>query len=165
MSEHQQAPEDQSSKKINGPLNLEAPLSEKVNHVLSLFSQVQDWEQKYEKIIELGKSHSGLADSDKIEDLKIKGCQSQVWIKAELKGDRLYLTGDSDALIVRGLVSIVLKVYHGSKISEVMAYDNEFLKTLGFDSGLSPSRTNGLMSMIKQIKYYGAAFQYLLSKK
>lgn len=126
---------------------------------------LSDWEKKYEKIIEYGKSWPGLEDVDKIEDLKIKGCQSQVWIKAELSADKkIIFKGDSDALIVKGLVAIVLKVYSEETPETVLKVDPGFLKDIGFDTGLSPSRTNGLYAMIKQIKYYATAFQYLLSK-
>lgn len=126
---------------------------------------LSDWEKKYEKIIEYGKSWPGLDDVDKIEDLKIKGCQSQVWIKAELSADKkIIFKGDSDALIVKGLVAIVLKVYSEETPETVLKVEPVFLKDIGFDTGLSPSRTNGLYAMIKQIKYYATAFQYLLSK-
>ena len=137
----------------------------KAQEMVATFSKVTDWEQKYEKIIELGKAWPGLAEELKNEDLKVKGCQSQVWIKAELKDDKIYFLGDSDAIIVRGLVALVLSVFSGQTPADIMKYDASFLKDIGLDSGLSPSRTNGLYSMIKQIKYYAAAFAYLLSKK
>lgn len=125
-----------------------------------------DWEQKYEKIIEYGKAWPGLEDSLKIEDLKVKGCQSQVWIKADVDpiNKTVVFRGDSDAIIVKGLVAIVLKIYSNETPEVIMKTEPIFLKDIGFDSGLSPSRTNGLYSMIKQIKYYATAFQYLLSK-
>ncbi|MBY0553472.1 SufE family protein [bacterium] len=125
-----------------------------------------DWEQKYEKIIEYGKAWPGLEDSLKIEDLKVKGCQSQVWIKADVDPVKktVIFRGDSDAIIVKGLVAIVLKIYSNETPETIMKTEPIFLKDMGFDSGLSPSRTNGLYSMIKQIKYYATAFQYLLSK-
>lgn len=139
-------------------------IEQKAQLIVQQFSKASDWEQKYEKIIELGKSWNGLADEFKVDDLKIKGCQSQVWIKAELKDGRMILSGDSDALIVRGLVAIVLSVYNDNTPAEILKYDSHFLTEIGLDSGLSPSRTNGLYSMIKQIKYYATAFNYLLSK-
>lgn len=133
--------------------------------MVAQFSKVSDWEQKYEKLIELGKSWPGIPDELKNEDLKVKGCQSQVWIKADLKDGKIFFIGDSDAIIVRGLVALVLSVYSGQTPSDIMKYDASFLKDIGLDSGLSPSRTNGLYSMIKQIKYYATAFAYLLSKQ
>lgn len=139
-------------------------IEDKIAQVVKDFSG-QDWEKKYEKIIEYGKLWPGLPDSEKIEDLKVKGCQSQVWIKAELGSDKkIVFRGDSDALIVKGLVAIVLKIYSNESPETILKTEPQFLREIGFDSGLSPSRTNGLYSMIKQIKYYATAFQYLLSK-
>ncbi len=137
----------------------------KAQEMVAKFSNITDWEQKYEKLIELGKAWPGIPEELKTEDLKVKGCQSQVWIKAELKDGKVYFIGDSDAIIVRGLVALVLSVYSGQTPSDIMKYDASFLKDIGLDSGLSPSRTNGLYSMIKQIKYYATAFAYLLSKQ
>jgi cysteine desulfuration protein SufE len=140
-------------------------LADKIELIQKDFSAQLDWETKYEKIIEYGKKWPGLPDDLKIEDLKVKGCQSQVWIKAEPGPNKtIILRGDSDALIVKGLVAIVLTVYSGETPETILKTDATFLKEIGFDSGLSPSRSNGLYSMIKQIKYYATAFQYLLSK-
>ena len=140
-------------------------IEEKIEKIKKDFSISTDWETKYEKIIEYGKKWQGLEDSLKTEDLKVKGCQSQVWIKAELSADKkIIFRGDSDAIIVKGLVAIVLTVYSGETPDTILKTEPLFLKEIGFDSGLSPSRTNGLYSMIKQIKYYATAFQYLLSK-
>ena len=122
------------------------------------------WEKKYEKLIEIGKSWPGLNEESKTDENKIKGCQSQVWIKAELKGDKVLFYADSDALIVKGLVAIVVQVFSNSTPDEIIQFEPVFLKEIGFDTGLSPSRANGVYSMIKQIKYYGTAFKYLLSK-
>ncbi len=139
-------------------------IEDKIELVKRDFTSI-NWEQKYEKIIQYGKDFPGMTDVEKIEDLKVKGCQSQVWIKAELNSDKkIIFKGDSDALIVKGLVAIVLKVYSGESPETVLKTEPKFLTDIGFDSGLSPSRTNGLYSMIKQIKYYATAFQYLLSK-
>ncbi len=141
------------------------PIEDKINSVKKDFSIDTDWEKKYETIIEYGKKWPGLPDEQKVEDLKVKGCQSQVWIKAELSPDKkIIFTGDSDALIVKGLVAIVLSVYSNESPDVILKNEPLFLKEIGFDSGLSPSRSNGLYSMIKQIKYYATAFQYLLSK-
>lgn len=140
-------------------------IEEKIEKIKKDFSISTDWETKYEKIIEYGKKWPGLEENLKTEDLKVKGCQSQVWIKAELSADKkIIFKGDSDAVIVKGLVAIVLTVYSGESPDTILKTEPLFLKEIGFDSGLSPSRTNGLYSMIKQIKYYATAFQYLLSK-
>jgi len=137
----------------------------KAQKVVQQFENITDWEQKYEKLIQLGKAWPGISDDLKIDDLKIKGCQSQVWIKADLVDGKIQLKGDSDALIVKGLVALTLSVFSDNTPEEIMKYEPVFLKHIGLDSGLSPSRTNGLWSMIKQIKYYATAFNYLLSKK
>lgn len=141
-------------------------IEDKINQIKKDFSSQYDWEHKYEKIIEYGKKWPGLEESLKNEDLKVKGCQSQVWIKADLDPvtKKVIFRGDSDAIIVKGLVAIVLSVYSNETPDMILRTEPLFLKEIGFDSGLSPSRTNGLYSMIKQIKYYATAFQYLLSK-
>jgi cysteine desulfuration protein SufE len=140
-------------------------IQEKINSIVSDFNQAESWENKYEKLISYGKKWPGLSDIEKIDDLKVKGCQSQVWIKAQLKGKRIHFYGDSDAILVKGLVALVLTVYNDAEPSEILNHDPTFLKEIGLDSGLSPSRSNGLYSMIKQVKYYATAFQYLLSSK
>lgn len=141
-------------------------IADKISKIKNEFLGLSDWEQKYEKIIELGKKWPGLSDEFKIEDLKVKGCQSQVWIKAELSQDgTIQFSGDSDALLVKGLVALVLTIYSNESPDIILKTEPLFLKEIGFDSGLSPSRSNGLYSMIKQVKYYATAFQYLLSKK
>ncbi len=141
------------------------PIDEKINRLKSDFSSLKNWEEKYQKLIDLGKKWPGVPEDLKIEDLKVKGCQSQVWIKAELTTDKkIKFIGDSDALLVKGLVAMVLAIYSDETPDTILATDATFLKEMGFDSGLSPSRSNGLFSMIKQVKYYATAFQYLLSK-
>ncbi len=121
-----------------------------------------DWELKYEKIIDLGKKWPGLADEFKTDDLKVKGCQSQVWLKADLQPDgKIDFRGDSDAILVKGLVAMVVTVFNHESPDDILAYEPNFLKEIGLDTGLSPSRSNGLYSMIKQIKYYAMAFKYL----
>jgi cysteine desulfuration protein SufE len=139
-------------------------IEEKIELIKKDFMQ-DDWEAKYEKIIDYGKKLTPLSDEYKTDDLKVKGCQSQVWIRAQLNDkNEVLFEGDSDALIVRGLVAIVLKVYSGEKPESILKTEPLFLREIGFETGLSPSRSNGLYSMIKQIKYYATAFQYLLSK-
>lgn len=140
-------------------------IDDKIKALKDMFHACTTWEMKYEKIIELGKQWPGLDESLKIEDLKVKGCQSQVWIKAELTAEKkIKFQGDSDALLVKGLVALILTVYTNETPQTILQTDIGFLKDIGFDTGLSPSRSNGLYSMIKQIKYYATAFQYLLSK-
>jgi cysteine desulfuration protein SufE len=123
------------------------------------FSAVTSWEQKYQKIIAMGRAMTALPDQEKIDDLLVKGCQSQVWLKARLdETGRVIFLADSDALIVKGLVAILLKIYSGLTPEEILATPPTFIAELGFESNLSPSRANGLQAMVKQIKYYALAF-------
>ncbi len=144
-------------------------LHEKSEKIVHDFSQLKsasgeetDWELKYEKIIDLGKKWPGLADEFKTDDLKVKGCQSQVWLKADKDSDgNLCFSGDSDAILVKGLVALVLMVFNHESPEAILDFEPDFLKHMGLDSGLSPSRANGLYSMIKQVKYYAMAYKYL----
>lgn len=106
-----------------------------------------------------------LPEEMRTEDVKVKGCQSQVWLHARLnpKGE-IEFQGDSDALLVKGLVALLLKVYSGSTPEEIMTTPPDFLKAIGFEGNLSPSRANGLFSMLKQIRYYATAFGLLKSQ-
>ena len=141
-------------------------IAERQNQIIEEFSKLPDWESRYKRIIEMGKALHELAPADKIEKNIVKGCQSQVWLVAELDPNgKVVLKGDSDALIVRGLVSLVLKVYSVSSPSEILASSTDFLKSLGFDTNLSPSRANGLNSMLKQIRLFATAFDYLLKSR
>lgn len=134
-------------------------------HIVEEFSGLQNWEQRYKKIIDLGKQLPDLDEKFKTDDLKVKGCQSQVWIHATLSDDkRVVFQADSDALIVRGLVALLLKVYSGATPEEILNVEPTFIAEIGLQNHLSPSRTNGLMSMIKQIKYYAAAFTAMLDR-
>ncbi|MFP5519758.1 MAG: SufE family protein [Bdellovibrionia bacterium] len=130
--------------------------------LVSEFSQIAEWEDRYKKIIDLGKALPGLADEHKIERNIIKGCQSQVWLVAKLndKGEMI-LEGDSDALLVKGLVAVMLRVYSGVMPEDILKSDTQFLKDMGFESHLSPSRANGVHSMLKQIKLFATAFSLL----
>lgn len=130
------------------------------------FSALSDWEDRYKRIIEIGKKLPEMPESLKTEQNIVKGCQSQVWLSAELaEQGTIRLQGDSDALIVKGLVGLLLSVYSGSTPAEILATPPEFLKALGFEGNLSPSRANGLHSMLKQIRHYAMAFDYLIKSK
>lgn len=141
-------------------------IQDKQAKVIQDFSMIQQWEDRYKKIIEMGKALPEMPASLKTEQNIVKGCQSQVWLSASLNDQgQMLLQGDSDALIVKGLVGLLLNVYSGSAPAEVLATPPEFLKALGFEGNLSPSRANGLHSMLKQIKMYATAFDYLLKTK
>ena len=133
-------------------------LDERSEQIIQEFSEKANWQDRYKKIIEIGKSLEPMPEEMKTDDNKVKGCQSQVWIFAKKDSENcLQLYADSDALIVRGLVALLLKFYNGAKLTDVIGKKPEFLKELGFESNLSPSRANGLNSMIKQIQFYAIA--------
>lgn len=128
--------------------------------IVEMFSSLEGWEPKYKKIIEMGKGLKGLQEEDKVEDLKVRGCQSQVWLKASLSDEgKIHFEADSDALIVKGLVALLLHLYSDLLPEDILKTEPEFVKGLGLDGALSPSRTNGLFAMIKQIKFYALAYQ------
>jgi cysteine desulfuration protein SufE len=137
-------------------------LEQKEQIIIDEFLAVPDWEARYRKIIEIGKALPELAENLKTEESKVKGCQSQVWLHASLSPKRrLRLMGDSDAMIVRGLVALILRVYDNSTPEEILQSTPKFLSDLGFAQNLSPSRANGLNAMIKQIHRF--AYVYSVS--
>ncbi len=141
-------------------------IQEKQQKLIQEFSQFPQWEDRYKKIIEMGKSLPEMPSDLKTEQNIVKGCQSQVWLSASLSdGGKVQLQGDSDALIVKGLVSLLLNVYSDASPSEILSTPPDFLKALGFEGNLSPSRANGLHAMLKQIKLYATAFDYLLKTR
>jgi cysteine desulfuration protein SufE len=116
------------------------------------FAMFETWEEKYEYLIDLGKKLSPLNDAFKKEEYKIKGCQSSVWIHSFEKDGLIFFEGDSDAVIVKGLVSMMIMVFSGQKPGTIVGSDLEFLNTIGLSSHLAQTRSNGLRSMIKQMK-------------
>ena len=116
------------------------------------FAMFETWEDKYEYLIDLGKKLAPLNDEFKKEEYKIKGCQSSVWIHSFEKNGLIFFEGDSDAVIVKGLVSMMIMVFSGQKPSTIVGSDLEFLNTIGLSSHLAQTRSNGLRSMIKQMK-------------
>jgi cysteine desulfuration protein SufE len=124
------------------------------------FSKYSNWEDKYKAIIEMGKSLAPFPSDKLTEDYKIKGCQSQVWLWAEPDSSKkIQVFADSDAIITKGLVAIVVYLYSGSSASEITAHSLEIFKKLGLFDHLSPSRANGFHNMLKQMKNYALAYQ------
>jgi cysteine desulfuration protein SufE len=141
-------------------------IKNRIEVVVKEFQAIPHWEDKYKKIIEMGKSLKPLDESKKTEDNKIKGCQSQVWLVASPTVDhKIQFQADSDALIVKGLVSILVSIYSHSSPDEILANPPTFLKDLGFESHLSPSRANGLHAMVKQMQFYAIAYRQLFVSK
>ncbi len=131
--------------------------------IIDEFSMFDDWMQRYEYMIELGKSLPLIEDNYKTDDNIIKGCQSKVWVHAELDSDKLVFTADSDAIITKGIIAILIRVFSNQRPSDIIAADTEFIDEIGLKEHLSPTRANGLVSMIKQLKLYAIAYQTQLS--
>lgn len=130
------------------------------------FAALGDWEARYKLLIEKGKQLPELPKELYDEKFKVKGCQSQVWLHASLTPTgEIDFKGDSDALIVKGLVAVLLEAYSPATPDDVLAAKADFLKDLGFEGHLSPSRANGLYAMLKQILYYAQAFKALAAMK
>lgn len=132
-------------------------INEIQDDIISDFEMLEDWNDKYGYIIELGKKLSPLAEEFKTEDRIIKGCQSRVWLYSYLKDDKIQFEADSDAIIVKGLVYLLLKVLHNQSAEAVATAELYFIDKIGMAQHLSPTRANGLLSMVKQMKLYGIA--------
>ena len=134
-------------------------IKEKQREIIDEFAFLEDWEQKYEYIIDLGKELKGLADKKKTDDNLIKGCQSKVWIDADFKDGKLSFDADSDGILPKGIVSLLVSIYSGHSTQDILDSDFEFISDIGLQEFLSPSRANGLMAMTKQSKFYAVAYQ------
>ena len=128
------------------------------DEIIEEFMFLDDWMDRYQYIIDLGRRLEPLSDEEKIESNKIKGCQSQVWFVPGISGERLIFRAISDAAIVSGLIAILIKIYSNKKPKDIIEAPVNFIKSLGLDQHLSPTRSNGLASMMKAIKNY--AIQY-----
>lgn len=118
-----------------------------------------DWEGKYEHLIELGKSLPKIEEKYKTDDRIIKGCQSKVWLHSELKDGKIYFTADSDAIITKGMVALMVRVLSGQPPDEIIKAELNFIEKIGLKEHLSPTRANGLVSMIKQMKLDAVALK------
>lgn len=127
-------------------------LKEKKEQIIDDFSMFGEWLDKYEYLIELGKSLTGYPEEKKTEDRLIKGCQSRVWLDCEMRDGKLCFTADSDAIITRGIIALLISVYSGQTPADILADDFSFIETLGLKENLSPTRANGLVSMIATIR-------------
>ncbi|MBO6537321.1 MAG: SufE family protein [Balneolaceae bacterium] len=127
--------------------------------IIKEFSLFQDWTDKYKHIIKLGSKLEPLPEEDHKDENLVKGCQSQVWLTAQLDEDTVVFKADSDAAITKGLVALMIRVYSGQTPDEIIAHNPDFLKQIGLAEHLSPTRANGLASMVKQMKIYAMAFK------
>lgn len=124
------------------------------SEIIEEFSLFEDWMQRYEYMIELGKSLPLIAEQYKTDDYLIKGCQSQVWLHADYQEGKIFFTADSDAIITKGIVALLVRVYSCHTPEEILAAKTDFIDQIGLKEHLSPTRANGLVSMLEQMKRY-----------
>ena len=140
-------------------MNEEVTIAEREEEIVSAFSFLDSWDDKYEYIIELGKKLAPLDEKHKTEENKVKGCQSTVWLVASEKDGKIYYEADSDAIIVKGLISMLVNVLSGQKANEILQARLGFIEEIGMNAHLAQTRSNGLLAMVKQMKNYALAFQ------
>lgn len=134
-------------------------IRETQDEIIADFELFGDWMDKYEYIIQLGKELPMIETQYKVDDNLIRGCQSRVWLHTEMRDGKLFFTADSDAVITKGLISLVIKVLNEQTPKDIIESDLYFIDAIGLSSHLSPTRSNGLLSMVKQIKLYALAYQ------
>jgi len=128
------------------------------DEIVDEFSMFDDWMQRYEYIIDLGKSLPLIDEQFKTEDNIIKGCQSKVWVHADQNGEKVVFTSDSDAILTKGIIAILIRSFSNQKAADILEANTDFIDKIGLKEHLSPTRANGLVSMVKKIKMYALAF-------
>ncbi|MDR2414211.1 MAG: SufE family protein [Odoribacteraceae bacterium] len=128
------------------------------NDIISELAVYDDWTNKYGYLIEISAAMPPMEEEFKTEENRISGCQSSVWLHASYRDGRLYFQADSDAVITKGIIALLLRVFSGQPPADILAADMEFLAATGLQQHLSPNRSEGVLAMIKQIKYYAIAF-------
>ncbi len=131
--------------------------------IIDEFDLFEDWMERYEHLIDLGKSLPLIEERFKMDENLIKGCQSKVWLHAEIENDQLAFSADSDAILTKGIVALLLRVFNGQKPSDIIHTEMDFIDKIGLKEHLSATRANGLLSMIKQIKLYALGFHAKMS--
>lgn len=134
-------------------------INESQQEIIDEFSDVEDWMDRYAMIIDLGNSLPPIDDSYKTPEHLIEGCQSRVWLNAEERDGKVYFTADSDAIIVKGIIAMLIKVLNGHTPVEILASDLHFIDDIGLAENLSPTRSNGLLAMVKQMRLYAMAME------
>ena len=129
------------------------------DEIVDEFSMFEDWEERYQYMIDLGKTLPLIAPEYKTEDNIIKGCQSKVWVHAEMDDNKITFTADSDAIITKGIIAILIRTFSNQHPKDILDANTDFIDQIGLKEHLSPTRANGLISMIKQIKLYAIAYQ------
>ena len=142
----------------------EKTIEETQSDIVQEFEHVGDWNERYKHIIQVGRALTPLPEEFKTEDNIVRGCQSQVWLKASLEDGKVIYQADSDALIVRGLIALALRVYSGHAPSDILAAAPDYMDRIGMSSHLSMTRSNGLQALIKKIKIYALAYQTILAR-
>ncbi|WP_299366929.1 SufE family protein [Winogradskyella sp.] len=138
-------------------------IAEIQNEIIDEFSMFDDWEERYQYMIDLGKTLPLIDEQYKTEDHIIKGCQSKVWVHANMQDDKVNFTADSDAIITKGIIAILIRVFSNQHPKAIIEANTDFIDKIGLKEHLSPTRANGLVSMIKQLKMYAIAYQTQLS--
>lgn len=138
-------------------------LKEKQERIIRQFEILGDWPERYKFIIKQGKKLPPLDEVKKTEDNLVRGCQSQVWLDTELDEDKIIFKADSDAAITKGLVALLVNFYSGETPDNILSTDPDFIKEIGMQDHLSPTRSNGLASMVKQMKIYAMAYKSKLA--
>lgn len=134
-------------------------VKEEQNKIIEEFELFDEWDDKYGYLIELGKKLAPFPEQHRSDENKIKGCQSQVWMHSFMEDNKVNYLADSDAVIVKGLVSLLIRVYSGKSPDDIVNSDLVFLDKIGLKQHLSPTRSNGLASMVKQMKLHALAYQ------
>lgn len=146
---------------MSAPLGLDS-LNLRASSVVEEFSKETDWQARYQKLIRWGQSLKPLDPSEKTEDALVKACQSKVWLQVQLDSDgRMQIRGDSDSVLVKGLVAVILRIYSGSTPAEILQFKPDFLEQMGFRENLSPNRANGVLGMIRQIHLFAHVFSQM----
>lgn len=133
------------------------------DELIDEFSMFEDWEERYQYMIDLGKTLPLIDEKYKTADNIIKGCQSKVWVHADLVDGKIQFTADSDAIITKGIIAILVRVFSNQNPKDIIDADTQFIDDIGLKEHLSPTRANGLVSMIKQLKMYAIAYQTQLN--
>ena len=133
------------------------------DEIIDEFSMFEDWEERYQYMIDLGKTLPLIDDAHKTEDNIIKGCQSKVWVHAEMNDDKIVFTADSDAIITKGIIAILIRTFSNQHPKDIINAETDFIDEIGLKEHLSPTRANGLVSMVKQLKMYAIAYQTQLN--
>jgi cysteine desulfuration protein SufE len=133
-------------------------IKEKQEEIIDEFSMFDDWDERFQYVIDLGKGLPLIEEEYKTEENTIKGCQSKVWLHGEMVNDKIVFTADSDAIITKGIIAILIRVFSNQTAADILNADTNFIDKIGLKEQLSPTRANGLVSMIKNIKMYALAF-------